>query len=100
VAAEVARVVEGDRVVELALPLDPLHERRQQLRVVQDVVAVPVLRVLLDERVEGVRVGRNDARELVPGERRDDVLHQRLEEAVLAGRPLRVADRPGCARTP
>ena len=57
------------------------------------VVAVSARRVLLDEGVEGMRVRRHDPVELVSREGRRGVLDQRVEQALLAGEPLGIAER-------
>ena len=97
VAAEVARVVVGDRALRGAravldgrqLPL--AHEAVEQLRVVHDLELDAEVLVLVLERVEAVGAGRDDLLDLVLLERLDVLLGQALEDELVAGATGRVA---------
>ena len=119
-AAERARVVVRDAVSEPLVRDDRarVEQLEQELGVVHDLVRRPrgaELRVLVPERVVGVRVARQDAVELAAGDRLDVLLGERAEEPFLAGAAHVVAGRllrleedsrrrrrlsGGCARAP
>ena len=73
--------------------LDPsvAQELREQLGVVDDVVAPAEVGVLVPDRVEAVRAARDDARHAGLVQGRDVLLRLRLERVLVAHAPRRVA---------
>src|SRR5688500_18438219 len=106
VPAEEARVVVGDLAVDRRDRHEPalLHELAEQLRGVDDLVVPAGLRVLVAERVEAVRAGRDDLAHARHAALEDavedlDVLHRLHLEHELVAEPAGRVARAGLAVT-
>ena len=94
VAAEVARVVVGDALLERRLAdveLAAGDQRLEQLDVVDDLVVAAELRVLVEQRVEAVRALGDDLLHAHAVEHLDVRHRQHLEQVLVAGAAGRVA---------
>ena len=78
-------------LVGLRLQLAVAHELGEQLRVVQHLVAAAEVGVLVPERVEAVRAGRDDLRHPGLVQRLDVLLGVRLERVLVAHPARRIA---------
>src|SRR5262249_18863854 len=92
-AAEVAAVVIDDlaELLAVSLELAAREEVVDELRVVDDLPAAAELRVVVPERVQAVRAGRDDLLHAGPVQRLDVGLGLHLEQHFVAAAPRRVA---------